>query len=162
MRSILRIVSLATALSAIVALFGVAEPVARAGGSFRWNASERCFMKKINKARAKNGLKRLRRDKQVGYVAKRHARKMAKAESMWHDEELGSRITNWSALAQNSGYGGKCKGLFKAFMDSPVHAENILGDYRYFGVGARWKNNRLYVQQVFESKKNPGNVYHSP
>lgn len=160
--SVLRVVSLATALSALVALFGIPQPAATAGGSFRWNKPERCFMKKINQARANNGVRRLRRDKQVGYVARRHAKEMARNGSMYHDAAVGDKITNWRSLAQNTGFGGKCPDLFRAFMNSSTHAANILGDYKFFGVGAKWKNNRLYVQQVFESKKNPGNIYHSP
>ena len=119
-------------------------------------------MKKINKARARHGLHRLDRDAQLGYVAKRHARAMAREGYMWEQQGLGEKITHWRTLGQNTGRGGKCKHLFKSFMASAPHAANVLGDYRFLGVGARWKGHRLYVQQIFESKKNPGNIYHSP
>lgn len=116
-------------------------------------------MKKINKARAKQGLRRLHRDVHLGYVAKRHARRMASKESMWEQADLGSKITNWRTLGQNTGMGGKCRHLFRSFMNSAPHAANVLGDYKFIGVGAKWRNHRLYVQQIFESKKNPGNIY---
>jgi uncharacterized protein YkwD len=159
---LLKVVSIVGLLAALVALFGLPQPPARAGKSYRWNRPERCFMKKINEARVNNGLSRLRRDPHLGYVAKRHARRMAAKESMWEQGGLGGKVTRWRTLGQNTGLGGKCSGLFQAFMDSPAHAANILGDYKYMGVGAKWRNDRLYVQQIFESKKNPGNVYHTP
>jgi uncharacterized protein YkwD len=158
-RTILRLLSVATAFAALVAMFGLPQGPARAGSSNRWNNPERCFMKKINKARARHGLNRLRADHDLGYVAMRHARRMASKEAMYEQGGLGEKITNWRTLGQNTGLGGKCRSLFKAFMDSAPHQSNILGQYKYFGIGAKWKKNRLYVQQIFESKKNPGNIY---
>ena len=161
-RAFLQIASIVSALAALVVVAALPQAPARAGGNYRWNNPERCFIKKINKARSKQGLRRLRRDEHLGYVAKRHARRMASKESMWEQQDLGSKITNWRTLGQNTGLGGKCRSLFRAFMNSAPHAANVLGDYKYLGVGAKWRNNRLYVQQIFESKKNPGNIYHSP
>lgn len=158
-RTVLRVISLATALAAVVALFGLPEGPASAGGANSWNNPERCFMKKINKARARNGLNKLQADHDLGYVAMRHARRMASKGTMWEQANLGEKVTNWRTLGQNTGLGGKCRALFRAFMDSSPHQANILGDYKYFGIGAKWKKNRLYVQQIFEYKKNPGNIY---
>ena len=162
LRRVLYAVSLGSALAVLVGLVGISQTPARAGGGYHWNGPERCFMKKINKARAQHGLRRLHRDKQLGYVAKRHARRMASKEAMWEQADLGSKITNWRTLGQNTGLGGKCRHLFRSFMNSAPHAANVLGDYKFLGVGAKWRNHRLYVQQIFESKKNPGNIYQSP
>jgi hypothetical protein len=158
-QSLLRIVSIVAAFTTLVAMFGLPQGPARAGGGNSWNNPERCFMKKINKARARHGLRRLRADHDLGYVAMRHARRMASKEAMWEQGDLGSKVTNWRTLGQNTGMGGKCRHLFKSFMASSPHQANILGDYKYFGIGAKWRNNRLYVQQIFEFKKNPGNIY---
>jgi uncharacterized protein YkwD len=161
----LKVVSLGgavAALAALVALLGLPQTTAHAGKSYRWNRPERCFMKKINEVRADNGLRKLQKDMHLGYVAKRHARRMASKETMWEQGDLGNKITKWRTLGQNTGLGGKCSGLFQAFMDSAPHAANILGEYKFMGVGAKWRNNRLYVQQIFEWKRNPGNVYHTP
>jgi uncharacterized protein YkwD len=155
----LRVASIAVGLATLVAMFGLPQGPARAGGGNSWNNPERCFMKKINKARARHGLRRLQADHDLGYVAMRHARRMASKESMWEQGDLGSKITNWKTLGQNTGMGGKCRHLFRSFMESSPHQANVLGDYKYFGIGAKWRNNRLYVQQIFEFKKNPGNIY---
>jgi uncharacterized protein YkwD len=158
-RSALLIASIATALATLAAVVGFTQTTAYAGGSYRWNKGDKCFMKRINKARAKHDLRRLRRDVHLGYVAKRHARRMAKKGSMYHQPDLGSKVTNWSALAQNTGVGGGCPGLHRAFMESPAHAANVLGHYKYMGVATKWRGDTMYVQVIFESKKNPGNIY---
>ena len=119
-------------------------------------------MRKINRRRAARGLPRLRRDRQIGYVARRHARWMARAGNVAHDGWLTAKVTNWRALGQNSGRGKVCRTLFRAFWRSSLHRRNILGRWRYFAVGARRRRGDLYVQQVFEYRSNPGNIWGWP
>ena len=119
-------------------------------------------MRKINKLRVRHGRTRLDWDKQVGYVARRHARSMASSRAVYHDGNIGQEITNWRSLAQNSGAGFGCRKIFWAFMKSSSHRSNILGHWRHIGVGAEWSRGRLYVQQVFQTRYNPGNVYRYP
>jgi uncharacterized protein YkwD len=138
-------------------------PVASAAGSrYRFHRAERCMMRKINHARARRGLSRLNRDKQLGYVARRHARRMANRGYIFHDSRLGAKVTRWRSLGQNVGRGGGCKRLFRAFMHSVKHRSNILGAWRFVGVGAKRRGGRIYVQHVFELYRDPGNVYHYP
>jgi uncharacterized protein YkwD len=47
-------------------------------------------------------------------------------------------------------------------MRSSSHRTNILGRYRYIGIGVQWRAGRAYVQELFESRRNPGNVYNYP
>ena len=129
---------------------------------YRYRAAEKCFMRKINDARAAHGRRRLNWDKQLGYVARRHARTMARQGGVWHDQNLTHRVTRWRSLGQNTGAGGKCPRLFRSFMASAPHRANILGRFRFVGVGTTWKNHRLYVQQVFESRRDPDNVWSWP
>lgn len=133
-------------------------------GRSRWsfNRSEQCLMRKINRARRSRGLQALNWDKQIGYVARRHAATMASSRSVWHDGYLGQRVTRWRRLGQNTGRGGKCRWIFKSFMRSSGHRSNILGRWRHVGVGTSWGGGSLYVQQVFESRRDPGNVYSYP
>lgn len=134
-----------------------------AGGShYRFTRAEKCLMRKTNDARARHGRRRLRWDKQLGYVARRHAFAMARARSVWHDPGLGSEVTRWRALAQNTGRSTRCKRMFRSFMHSSAHRSNILRRWRYIGVGVDRARGRLYVQQVFESRRDPGNIYATP
>ena len=129
---------------------------------YRYRAAEKCFMRKINEVRAAYGQRRLNWDKQLGYVARRHANVMANQGGVWHDQNLGRRVTRWKSLGQNTGAGGRCRKLFGSFMASAPHRANILGRWRFIGVGTRWEGHRLYVQTVFESRRNPGNVWSWP
>jgi uncharacterized protein YkwD len=134
----------------------------QSGHNYHFNRMERCFMHKINDRRALKGLRRLAWDKQIGYVARRHAAAMARRALVLHDPRLANEVTHWRALGQNTGGGGRCAVLFRSFWASPGHRSNILGRWRYIGVGARWRRGSLYVQQVFEYRSNPGNVYGFP
>ena len=132
------------------------------GGDFHFKPIERCFMREINRRRTDRGLRRLRWDKQMGYVARQHARAMAQRGVVWHDGRLTTRLTHWRTLGQNSGRGDDCDGLSRAFWRSSGHRANILGRWRFVAVGARRRDGSLYVQQVFEYRSNPGNVWGLP
>ena len=119
-------------------------------------------MKKINRARSRQGKSRLDWDKQMGYVARRHAKSMASYGAVYHDGDVGQEVTNWKTLGQNSGAGHGCRKTFWAFMKSSSHKSNILGPWRHVAVGAEWRGRRLYIQQLFEWRYDPGNVYRYP
>jgi uncharacterized protein YkwD len=129
---------------------------------FRFKKTERCFMRRTNRVRERHGLRRLRWDKHIGYVARRHARRLARHGVLEHDDALARRVTHWRLLGQNTGRGRNCWGLFRAFLESKVHRANILGPWRFIGVGARRRDGELFVQQVFEAHSNPGNIYGFP
>lgn len=141
-----------------------AELLATTGSTprYRYRKAEKCFMRKVNRVRASKGQRRLNWDKQLGYVARRHAKVLANHGGVWHDQNLGRRVTRWRSLGQNTGAGGRCKRLFRSFMASAPHKANILGRWRFIGVGTQWRDKRLYVQTIFESRRNPGNVWSWP
>ena len=130
---------------------------------YTFRRAERCMMKKINKRRARHDLRSLNWDRQLGYVARKHAARMARHGSIFHDGALGSRVTRWKRLGDNVGMAARgCRALFKAFWRSSSHQDNILGRWRFVGVGAKRRNGAIYVHQVFESRRNPGNIYTYP
>jgi uncharacterized protein YkwD len=130
---------------------------------FDFKGIEQCFMSKLNNQRERKGLRPLKWDEQMGYVARRHARDMAKQRRVEHDYRVGQRVTRWLSLAQNSGSGKSCMEIVRAFWWSSGHRANILGRWRYVGVGVhRAPGGRVYVQQIYEYRSNPGNVYRIP
>lgn len=131
-------------------------------GGYGFNGAESCLIRKINRARRSRGMSSLNWDKQIGYVARRHASTMAQNRTAFHDYSLGQKVTRWRRLGQNTARGGRCRRIFPSFMHSTRHRANILGRWRHVGVGAVWAGGRLYVQQVFESRLNPGNIYSYP
>jgi uncharacterized protein YkwD len=128
---------------------------------YRFSGKEKCFMRKINNRRARNGKRRLQWDRHLAYVARRHAGAMGRRRAIWHND-IGRLVTRWRTLGQNVGVGNGCRGLFKAFWRSPPHRSNILHAWRHMGVGVKRAGGRIWVQQIFESRRNPGNVFHYP
>lgn len=157
-------------LLTLVLIFSLGAPSAFAkepldfdltGSSYTFKRKERCLMKKVNRARYNNGRRKLGWDKQMGYVARKHAQKMGSARAVYHDD-IGSKITRWRALGQNVGRAGGCKRLFRAFMNSSGHRANILGSWKFVGVGVARAGGKLYAAQIFESRRDPGNIYNYP
>lgn len=130
--------------------------------NYSFSKGERCFLRKINDLRHRKGKRRLGADKQLGYVARRHARGMARNGSIYHDGDLGRTVTRWRRLGQNVGRGGGCKRVFRAFKNSGDHRANILGTWKHFGVGLDRRGGNIYVMHIFQSKRNPGNIYRYP
>lgn len=160
---------LAVVLSSLLALMSV--PVANAeypehtsasGSRFRLTTSEWCFIRKINAVRTRHGRNKLRPDKQLAYVARQHARTLANSRSVYHDPNISWKITRWRRLGENTGRGGGCRSVTRAFMGSSKHRDHILGRFRYVGVGTARRDGRVYVQQIFEARRDPGNVYNYP
>lgn len=151
-------------LGAVLVAMLVVEPAtpSKAAGNYKFKPKERCFMRKINNVRHRRGLRRLERDKQLGYVGRRHAKSMAGSNSIWHDASLGSKVTRWKRIGDNVGVGGGCKRVFKAFMRSSPHRSNILGRWRYVGAGTERRNGKIFVDTIFESRRNPNNTYNYP
>lgn len=159
---------LAALLSCVVAIAAVPTPdldqtseplgISR----YRFKRAERCLMRRINEIRARHGLSRLRADKQLAYVARQHATEMSGNGGVYHDYDVSWKVTRWRRLAQNTGRGRSCRSLARSFMHSSSHRSNILGRFRYMGFGTQKRDGRVFVQQLFESRRDPGNVYHYP
>jgi uncharacterized protein YkwD len=129
-----------------------------------WSFSrvEKCLMRKTNDRRASNGRRKLSWDKQLGYVARRHARYMSGNRTVVHDGNLGNKVTRWRALGQNSGSAGGCRRVFRAFWNSSGHRSNLLARWRHMGVGVDRAGGKVWVQHVFERRRDPGNIWNKP
>ena len=80
---------------------------------------------------------------------------MIDADKIYHstgDELKAAAGAGWSKLGENVGRGGTVDSLHKAFMASPGHKANILGDYNYAGIGTASSDGVLYVTVVFMKK----------
>lgn len=87
--------------------------------------------------------------------ARAHTEDMMAAGAIFHSTsaELQSAAgSGWTKLGENVGRGGTVESLHSAFMASPGHAANILGDYNYVGIGTGNKDGYLYVTVVFMKK----------
>lgn len=140
-------------------------PATPATGATCWNysAKERSFAKKINKARGRRDVRRLRLDPELSRVAMKQTKAMVKKRRLHHSSNLGSRVTHWKLLGENVGYGGTVRSLHNAFMRSAPHKKNILRrGFRYVGVGTKVAHGYLWVTVVFQASRNPGTTLSMP
>jgi uncharacterized protein YkwD len=134
-------------------------PATSASSATCWSYSdkERAFAKKINQARSRHNVGRLKLDPELSKVAMKQTKSMTAQDRLYHTPNLGSRVTRWTMLAENVGYGGTVGSLHTMFMRSSGHKKNILNrPYEYVGVGTKKAHGYLWVTVVFQASRNPG------
>jgi uncharacterized protein YkwD len=111
-----------------------------------WAAQETSFVSKINAERSRRNLRRLALDLQLTRVARGWSTVMTDQDRMYHNPRLGDQVRgDWTRLGENVGYSAATgatpadlvERLHTAFMNSPGHRANVLGDYNRVGVGVR-------------------------
>ncbi|KAF4318196.1 hypothetical protein G195_008271 [Phytophthora kernoviae 00238/432] len=107
----------------------------------------------VNKQRATKGLSALCMNSKLHSAAQRHSDDMAIKDYMAHDGSDGStmsqRITqagyDWDAVAENVAAGQvDVDAVMVAWINSPEHLENIMGDYTMFGTAYSYNANGEY------------------
>lgn len=121
------------------------------GGTALAGAEEVEFTRLINRARTAHGLEPLRVSIDLVDHARRHTERMIAAGGLFHSSDLAGASTEWEALGENVGRGPDPGRLHAAFMASPGHRQNVLGDYDWVGVAAYHDaGGVLYVTVAFE------------
>jgi uncharacterized protein YkwD len=122
---------------------GAAAPAASASDRTRMLAL-------INTARRHHGDHRLRLSASVSNSAKRHSRRMANNNTLFHTSNVGAKLKNWSVWGENVGYGWGVHQVFTAWMHSAEHRANILKKkFRRIGVGLYWKGGKVWATADF-------------
>ena len=133
----------------------LATLMATVGLGLAAGASESGFLSKINSTRSANGLAPLSVDGGLRSHAQNHTQDMMDANEIFHSTSAELRAaggTGWTQVGENVGRGNTVDSLHSAFMDSPSHRANILGEYNYVGIGTGTKDGVLYVTVVFMQK----------
>ncbi len=143
-----QVLAIAVVLAVVAALAAVlAQPPVAAASSDRAD-SEHEFVGKMNAARRAQGLGPLAVHSQMRNIARDWTPKMIAHGSLRHrpgDQLTSLAPDDWLGLGENVGRSVKTGAtaselvdrLHRAFMDSPGHRANILGNYNYVGVGVR-------------------------
>lgn len=132
-------------------------------------AAERVLVERINQARAEAGLGSVAVDAHLATVARGWTGQMAEARTLSHNPDLDKQVRlAWTRLGENVGQAGQsgvsdevlADRLHTAFMGSPRHHENIMGDYTLVGVGAERDGAMLWVTVNFAkaSSRTPASV----
>lgn len=110
------------------------------------DAQERVMLCLVNQARSTRGLPRLTATKALTKAADHKSRDILRCDEFSH-EACGREFTYWMAhfgydgcsegenIAWGSGGLGTPGAIFRAWMHSPGHRENILGPYEDTGIG---------------------------
>ncbi|MEX2658828.1 MAG: S-layer homology domain-containing protein [Acidimicrobiales bacterium] len=98
------------------------------------------FLQLLNQTRGAHGLGLLKSDALIVPVARDWSGAMAASNTLSHRPDLLSQIesrvtTDWLRIGENVGRGGSVGSLHTAFMNSPSHKANVLGDYNRVGIG---------------------------
>ena len=124
------------------------------------SGSEQGFLSAINSTRSSAGLGSVQMDSGLQSHARSHTAYMisgscAGGEAICHSSSSAIQAaagSGWSKLGENVGRGGSVASLHEAFLASPGHKANILGDYNYVGIGTDTSEGTLYVTVVFMKK----------
>jgi uncharacterized protein YkwD len=127
-----------------------------------WNANvdvsaEAYFEQTINNARAAGNRHGLVPHGVLTDKARSWSQKMANnrcsPERICHSQltqGINGVVASWSLLGENVGIGGNVHALWRAFMNSAPHRNNIMDDrWHYYGVGVIKVGNTYWVTMVF-------------
>jgi uncharacterized protein YkwD len=108
------------------------------------------FVSATNQARHAAGLAPLSVSGDLVAAATAHAKAMASSGVLAHTVHLGSALCCWQTVGENVGRGSSAALLEAAFLASPEHRANILGDYTQVGIGyAVDSHGQLWVSELF-------------
>jgi uncharacterized protein YkwD len=111
-----------------------------------------------NKFRKSKGLPALLINEDLNDIAQAHSVDMAKGRVGFGHTGFNKRyaqakkkINNFSGFAENVAYGVNTgKEVVNMWKNSPGHRQNMLGKYRYIGIGtAKDRQGRIFYTQVF-------------
>ncbi|HJQ78209.1 MAG TPA: CAP domain-containing protein [Acidimicrobiia bacterium] len=137
----------------LVIVVGAMGLAASAGAD---SGTEGSFLSALNSYRNSNGLGSLTVDGGLRSHARNHTADMIAAGDWFHSssaELQAAAGSGWTKLGENVGHGPSVSSLHDAFVNSPSHRANMLGDYNYVGIGTGTSSDgRLFVTVVFMKK----------
>lgn len=113
-------------------------------------SDETTFGTMMNEVRSNHSVRRLKVTQRLSKMARKHSSRMAERGELYHSNlRRMLRGFDYRVVGENVGYAGSLDQLLDAFLDSPPHAENLLGRWRRTGVGVVWRGGKVWVTQLF-------------
>jgi len=130
-------------LTAALTLLGLASPAFASGSG--------TLASLVNRDRAAHGVPALARSASLDAIAVTWAHHMADSGRMSHNPNLATQApAGWRALGENVAMGQPTpEAMEAAWMASPGHRANILGDYTHVGVAFLVANGQVWGVEVF-------------
>lgn len=120
-------------------------------------SDEANFVTQINALRATRGAPALQVDAGLTAKARSWAQTMADRNTIWHSSLRDGITASWMKLGENVGMGGSVDGLHAAFVNSPLHYDNLVDPaFRSVGIGVvRNAAGTLFVAEEFMQPQAP-------
>lgn len=118
----------------------------------RIGTDARTGKKLYNRERVGRSIHKLRWDRRLNRIAKRHSKRMARQNYLHHNDRLAYQARNipWTILGENVGVGHTVRTLHGAFMNSKSHRHNILNSrFHRVGVGVVKARGRTWITFIF-------------
>ncbi len=115
-------------------------------------------LKYTNQFRKSKGLSKVEMKKELNSIAQRHSEDMASGRRSFGHGGYEQRVIKvqkvikpYEAMAENVAYGARTgKEAFEIWKNSSGHRKNMLGNYKYIGIGtAQNKRGVIYYTQIF-------------
>lgn len=104
----------------------------------------------VNNTRAAHGLRALHMHGTLNNKAQAWAEQLAREGGLRHSNLASGAPAGWRALGENVGVGYSIRQVHDAYMNSPSHRANILGNWTHAGYGvATSRDGRTFTVQVF-------------
>jgi uncharacterized protein YkwD len=111
---------------------------------------ERSIFNTVNQQRASAGLGPLRIDYTLVAAARSHSARMSAGNRLFHSSNLAAAAPSaWRKLGENVAMSTSVDTMNSRLMESPIHRDNILGNFDHIGVGAVVVGNKIWVTQEF-------------
>lgn len=132
----MRWLGLAMLIAVMTGLVAPSTAVAESDGSNAPEALEAAFVADTNRIRAEHGLAELPVEPNLVAKARGWSATMASAGEIWHSDLSDGITIEWARLGENVGKGGSVEALQAAFVDSPLHYQNIVDvNWQALGIG---------------------------
>lgn len=127
---------LAMLIAVVTGLVAPSAAVAQTGGSVTPEELEAAFVADTNRIRAEHDLAELPVEPNLVAKARDWSATMASAGKIWHSDLADGITIEWARLGENVGKGGSVESLQAAFVDSPLHYQNIVDvNWQALGIG---------------------------
>jgi putative cell wall-binding protein len=145
------------ALIAVLLIVATAPLVRADAANPQWDEWD--FLNLMNRERYQRGMQPLAMVPGVRDVARNWSGVMAADGVLRHNPDFSGQIQRvvptWLRAGENVGVGGNVAQLHTAFMNSPKHRDNVLGNFQWVGVGVRWAGSKLWVTVNFVTTTSP-------
>jgi uncharacterized protein YkwD len=131
---------------------------------YQFTDDEKDLAHRMNRARARNGLRKMHHDPELSKVARKNSKKMADEGVLEHTglQRLRHRVTREVLIGEAVVVADTVKEMMRLIKGSSTHRALMLGSFEHFGVGIIKGRGKKWATIVFSGHKNPETTLEMP